>query len=81
MWTILVTLFISRHVLPERLLALLTQEMHLRRLRKFVCFFFGMTFRTIEPLLAAWSAYGDLRVQDMLAVLKSHMISDELAKN
>lgn len=75
MRAILIALLISRHVLSERLLAFLTQEMHLRCFRKLMRLLFGVALWAIEPLLAAWSADGDLRVQDMLAVLKLHVIS------
>ena len=68
MRTVLVALVVLGHVLPESLLALLAHEHHLHRLRQLVRLRFRVTFRAVEPLLAARRADGDLRVQDVLAV-------------
>jgi hypothetical protein len=61
-WTILITLFISRHILPKRFLTLLAHEHHLRRLGESMRLAFGMAFGTVIPSLAARSSYGDLSV-------------------
>jgi len=65
MRAVLVALLIRRHVLPERLLALLAQESHLRCFRERVSLFLGVTFGAVVPLLAAWGTDGDLCVQDV----------------
>ena len=56
MRTVLVALFIVRHIFPESLLALLADECHLRRLPQLVRLGLGMTLGTVIPLLAAWRA-------------------------
>ena len=67
MWTILVALLVHLHILPERLLALLAHEDPLGSFPQTVVLRFSMAFRAIEPLPATRGAYGDLRVQDVLA--------------
>ena len=49
---VLIAFLIRGHVLPERLLALLAQKRHLRRLGQLMVFLLRMTFRAVEPLLA-----------------------------
>lgn len=71
MRTVLVALLVIRHVLAERLLALLAHENHLVVLPQTVVLRFSMAFRAVEPLPAARSAYGDLRVQYVLAGQKN----------
>lgn len=66
-WTILVTLLIHCHILPEGFLALLAYECHVIRFPKCVVGDFRMTFRAVIPFLAARSADGDLCVENMLA--------------
>lgn len=67
-WAELVALVVLRHVLPERLLALLAEKSHLHRLRKSMCLCLGMAFRAVIPLLAARSADRNLCVEDVFAV-------------
>lgn len=67
MRTVLIALLVVGHILAKRLLALLAHEDHLSGLPQTVVLRFSMAFRAIEPLPAAWGAYGDLRVQDVLA--------------
>lgn len=67
MRAVLVTLIVFRHVLPECLLAFFAGEGHLRSLSQPMVLSFAMTLRAIVPLLAAGSADGYLRVQDMFA--------------
>ena len=62
MWAVLVALIVLRHVLPERLLALLAHEDHLRSPCEPVCLRLRMTLSAVEPLFAAGRADGDLRV-------------------
>jgi hypothetical protein len=62
MWAVLVTLFVSGHVLAKRLLAFFTDEDHFCRSRKGMRLRLRMTFRAVEPLLATWGADRDLRV-------------------
>jgi hypothetical protein len=68
MRTILVALFVRRHILAERLLALLAHKRHLRRSGKVVGLRLGMALGTVKPLLATWCADGDLGVQNVLAL-------------
>ena len=56
MRTILIALLIHRHILPERLLALLTQERHLIRLRQPVVLRLRVALGAVEPLSAAGRA-------------------------
>lgn len=65
MRTVLITLFIRRHILPKRLLTLLADERHLRSLSQRVRLGLCVTLSAVIPLLAAWSANGDLCVQDV----------------
>jgi hypothetical protein len=65
MWTVLITLLVGRHILPERLLAFFTHENHLHCLPEGMCLRFTMTFGAIVPSLAAWSADRDLSIQDV----------------
>jgi hypothetical protein len=65
MRAILVALLIHSHILPERLLALLAQERHLRRLGERVLLRRGVAFGAVVPLLTAGRADGDLRVEDV----------------
>ena len=51
--TILIALLIHRHILPERLLALLAQERHLIRLRERVILRLRVALGAVEPLPAA----------------------------
>jgi hypothetical protein len=62
MRAVLIALLISGHVLAEGLLALLTDEGHVRRPRKRMRLCLRVTFGTVEPLLAARGTDGDLRV-------------------
>jgi hypothetical protein len=62
MWAILVAVLVSGHVLAKGLLAFFTDEGHFCRSRKRMRLRLCMTFRAVEPLLAAWGADGDLRV-------------------
>lgn len=63
--TELVALLVISHVFPERLLALLAHEGHLRRLLQPVILCLRVAFGTVEPLLAARSADSDLGIQDV----------------
>lgn len=65
---VLVALLEFRNVFPESFLAFLANERHLRRLCKFVGLCFCVAFGTIEPLLAAGRADGNLGIQDVLAI-------------
>ena len=65
--TVLVALVVLRHVLPERLLALLAEEDHLRRLREPVGLRLRVALGAVKPLLAARGADCDLGVQDVFA--------------
>ena len=65
--TVLVALVILGHVLPERLLALLAEERHLRRLCQPVRLALGVALGAVEPLPAARCADGDLGVEDVFA--------------
>ena len=67
MRTVLIALLIYRHILPERLLALLAQERHLVRLREPVVLCLRVALGAVEPLPAARRADRDLRVEDVLA--------------
>lgn len=67
MRTVFIALLIACHVFPERLLALLANERHLRRLPQLVRLSLGMTLGTVIPLLAARCTYGYLGVKDVLA--------------
>ena len=69
--TVLIALLVVGHVLAKRLLALLAHEDHLGSLPQTVVLRFSMAFRAIEPLPATRGAYGDLRVQDVLAGQKN----------
>ena len=62
MRAVLVALLICGHVLAEGLLALLTDEGHVRGPRKRMRLCLRVTFGTVEPLLAARGTDGDLRV-------------------
>jgi len=62
---ILIALLVLRRVLSKRLLALLAQECHLRRLRKRVRVRLGVALCAVEPLFAAGCTYRHLRVQDV----------------
>ena len=64
---VLIALVIFRHVLPERLLALLAEERHLRRLCQPVRLRLGVALGAVEPLPAARCADGDLGVEDVFA--------------
>ena len=66
---VLVALLEFRDVFPEGFLALLTDECHLRRLGKPMRLRFCVAFGTIEPLLTAGRADGNLGVQDVLAIV------------
>lgn len=48
---VFIAFLIRGHVLPERLLALLAQKRHLRRLGQLMVFFLRVAFRAVEPLL------------------------------
>lgn len=65
--TVLVTLLVVGHVLAERFFALFTGKHHLGRPRQSMVLRFLVALGAIEPLLAAWRAYGDLCVQDVFA--------------
>ena len=52
MRTILIALLIHRHILSERLLALLAQERHLVRLREPVVLCLRVALGAVEPFLA-----------------------------
>ena len=65
---VLIALLEFRNVFPEGFLALLADERHLRRLCKPVRLGFCVAFGTIEPLLAAGRADGNLGIQDVLAI-------------
>ena len=65
--TVLVALVILGHVLPERLLALLAEERHLRRLCQPVRLRLGVALGTVVPLPAAGCADGDLGVENVFA--------------
>ena len=67
--TVFIALIEICDVFPEGFLALLTDEYHLRRLRKPVGLCFCVAFGTIEPLLAAGRTDGNLGIQDVLAVV------------
>lgn len=68
MWAIFVALFVDCHILAESLLTLFANERHLRRPRKWMCLCLGMTFRTVEPLLATRGADRHLGIQDVFAM-------------
>ena len=65
--TILVTLFVRRHVLPKRLSTLFAHEHHLSRLREPVRLRLGVALGAVEPLLATRRTNRHLRVQDVFA--------------
>jgi len=65
--TILIALLVLRHVLPERLLALLAHERHFNRPGQLVRLRLGVAFCAVVPLFAARRTDGDLRVQDVFA--------------
>ena len=67
---VFITFFINSHIFSESLFAFLAHKRHFRRFSKWMGFDFSMTFCTIEPLFAARSTDGHLRVQDMFAVKK-----------
>ena len=67
MRAILVALLIVGHIFAERLLALFAHERHLRRLPEPVVLALGVALGTVEPLFAARSPDGYLRVQDVFA--------------
>ena len=69
MRTVLVALLVGRHVLPERLAALLAQKRHLHRPLELVVLRLRVAFRAVEPLLAARRADGNLRVEDVFAAV------------
>ena len=65
MWTILIALLITLHILPERLSALLAHEHHLHRPLQLVRLLRRVALGAVEPLLAAWRADRHLRVEDV----------------
>ena len=67
--TVLVALIKLCGIFPEGFLALLADERHLRRLRKFVGLGFCVAFGAIEPLFATGRADGNLGIQDVLATV------------
>lgn len=67
--TILVTLFVRRHVLPKRLSTLFAHEHHVVGLRKSMRLLFGVAFGAIEPLLAAGCSDRNLGIEDMFTVV------------
>ena len=83
MWTILIAFLVGRHVLPERLLALLAHESHLEGFGQWMGLRFSVAFRTVVPGFATGCSDGDLRVEDMFAVracLESTDRSNEIGK-
>ncbi len=67
MWAELVALLVVGHVFAECLFAFLAQEVHLHRLLELVVLRLRVALGAIEPLLATWSADGDLCVQNVFA--------------
>jgi hypothetical protein len=65
MRTILITLLVGGHILPERLLALFAHEYHLQCLSEGMCLRFTMAFGAVVPLFAAWGTDRDLNIQDV----------------
>jgi hypothetical protein len=68
MRTILVTLLVGGHILPERLLALFTHKDHLQCFSEGMCLRFTMAFSAVVPLLAARGMDRDLSIQDVFTV-------------
>ena len=66
---VLIALLVVRHILAERLLALLAHEGHLGRLPETVVLTLRVALSAVEPLLAAWRTDGDLRVQNVFAAI------------
>ena len=79
MWTVLVTFFVVRHLLSERLLAFLTHECHFHGLCELVCLILGVAFGAIVPLLTTRRANSNLCVENVFAVQLQYQTEMKLA--